>query len=71
MIYLKRLLLLLTLIPRLIIAFVCVCVLFPFDITIIPAIYYIATGRSYIDDFSPLGMALGLWIIGLGFKWKD
>lgn len=71
MIYLKRILLLLAFIPRSVVAYVCVIVTFPFDLIIIPMVYYIGTGHNYFADYFPLGIAIGKWIIGLGFKWKD
>ena len=70
MIYVRRFLVVLFFIPRVLLALCAMIVLFYFDLAAFP-VYYIMTGRYYVDDFSPLGIEVAKWLCGYGFKWKD
>lgn len=70
MIYVRRFLVVLFFIPRVLLAFCAMIVLFNFDMAAIP-VYYIKTGRCYVDDFNPLGIEVAKWLFGFGFQWKD
>lgn len=69
MIYVRRFLVVLFFIPRVLLAICAMIVLFPFDMAAIP-VYYIMTGRYYVDDFNLLGIEVAKWLCGYGFEWK-
>lgn len=70
MVYIKRLVEVLLFIPRIVLAFIFVVILWPIDLFAIP-IYYVLTGKHYTNKYTPLSVNIGFWVIGLKFKWKD
>lgn len=58
-------------IPRVLLAFCAFVVLWPFDIAVAMPVYYIMSGRLYLDDYRPLSIAVAEWLCGFGFQWKD
>lgn len=68
--YLIRLLVVLTFIPRVILATVAFIIIFYVDILAIP-VYYIMTGRFYWEDYSPLHVAVFAWLVGNEWEWRN
>lgn len=63
MIYLKRLLSLIWLVIKVVLAFTLFFPTLFIDVIIGPLIYYITTGRNYYLDFDPLSMVLCVCLI--------